>query len=131
MPRPCFAEARSLFRHRQRLSGATSQRFLTGKGIFDTKTNLAKVKVRLFFDLIPSSNKSELELEAGDLHGLLDSLNRKMGENFRQPLFDSHGKPRPYSLVYHNGKSSLLEDASNFRLKDGDVVLFVPPVGGG
>lgn len=92
---------------------------------------MAKVKVRLFFDLIPSSNKSELELEASDLHGLLDSLSREMGDNFRQPLFDSQGKPRSYSLVYHNGEASLLKDTSNFGLKDGDVVLFVPPVGGG
>jgi len=92
---------------------------------------LARIKVRLFFDLIPSSNKSELEVEAGDLRGLLDSLSSEMGEAFRQPLYDSQGMPRPYSLVYHNGKAYRLKDASNFGLKDGDVVLFVPPVGGG
>jgi molybdopterin converting factor small subunit len=92
---------------------------------------LAKIKVRLFFDLIPSSGKSELEVEASDLNGLLDSMSRRMGDAFRAPLYDSHGRPRPYSMVYHNGTGQLLESASNFALKDGDTVLFVPAVGGG
>ena len=92
---------------------------------------MARIKVRLFFDLIPSSDKSELDVDAGDLNGLLDSLSEQMGEAFRQPLYDSQGKPRQYSLVYHNGKAYRLREASNFSLKDGDLVLFVPPVGGG
>lgn len=92
---------------------------------------MARIKVRLPFDLIPSSSKSELDVEAVDLNGLLDSLSDEMGGSFRQPLYDSHGNPRPYSLVYHNGRAYKLKDASNFSFKDGDVVLFVPPVGGG
>jgi molybdopterin converting factor small subunit len=92
---------------------------------------LARIKVRLFYDLIPISNKSEVDVEAGDLKGLLAFLSGEMGESFRQPLYDSHGDPRPYSLIYHNGKAYRLKDVSNFGLKDGDVVLFVPPVGGG
>jgi molybdopterin converting factor small subunit len=92
---------------------------------------LAKIKVRLFFDLIPGSGSSELELEASDLSSLIESLSRRMEDAFRAPLYDSRGKPRPYSMVYHNGTAYSLKDSPNFVLKDGDIVLFVPAVGGG
>lgn len=92
---------------------------------------MAKVKVRLFFDLIPSSNKSELEVEASDLKGLLASLSREYGDDFRQPLYGANGKARPYSFVYHNGVAHRLKDVPNLGFKDGDLVLFVPAVGGG
>jgi molybdopterin converting factor small subunit len=92
---------------------------------------LAKVKVRLFFDLIPESGRGEVELEADDFEGLLSSLTGSFGERFLRPLYDAEGRPRPYALVYHNGRALSLSSASELRFKDGDVVLLLPPVGGG
>ncbi len=81
--------------------------------------------------MIPSSGKSELEVEASDLRGLVDSISRDLGDSFRVPLYDTKGQPRPYSMVYHNGTAYKLRDASNVQLKEGDTVFFVPSVGGG
>ncbi len=92
---------------------------------------MAKIKVRLFFDLIPSSAKSELEVEASDLRGLIEVMSHKLGDEFRASLYDPQGRPRTYSMVYHNGVAHRLKDTPNFGLRDGDVVLFVPTVAGG
>ncbi len=113
------------------MSSKLTKVFSVGREVSATKENMAKVKVRLFFDLISSSGASELEVEAVDLTSLISAMTRKMGKAFREPLYDLRGRPRPYSMVYHNGIAHSLKDTPNFNLKDGDVVLFVPAVGGG
>ena len=105
--------------------------FSCGNEVSDTKEEMPKIKVRLFFDLIADSGESEMELEARDLHGLIEIMTRKMGAAFRGPLFDQQGRPRQYSQVYVNGTAYSLRDVANIGFKDGDVVLFVPVVGGG
>jgi len=92
---------------------------------------LAKVRVRLFFDLAPSKGESDLEVEAEDFKSLLLALPEKLGKGFGVPLFDADGAPRPYALAYHNGRAYALDALPPLAFKDGDTVVLVPPVGGG
>ena len=85
----------------------------------------------MLLDLIPGSDKGELKVDAGDMLGLIESLKRDLGEAFRQPLYTASGEPRPHSFVCLNGRAYGLNDVTNLSLRDGDVVLLVPPVGGG
>jgi molybdopterin converting factor small subunit len=70
----------------------------------------------------------ELEVEADTVLNLLRELQNRFGYRAHDLIFDEKGKIRPYTLVYVN---NTLNDDLNHGLNEGDMVLLIPPAGGG
>lgn len=87
------------------------------------------MKVRLFHELRSYLGQSELEIEASTLNDVLELLIHRQN-SVKEILFDSKGNLRGYTLFYVNNKVQNPPDLS-MKLNDGDLVLLVPPAGGG
>jgi len=90
---------------------------------------VARVKVRLFHELLSSVGKSEIELEADTIGGLLQSL-IQINAKVREVIYDSHGDLRGNITFYVNNKILNPSDLSR-KLNDGDLILIVPLAAGG
>ena len=91
---------------------------------------MASVKVRLFHQLRTAEGKGEVTVTAGTVGELLRALVERYGESARNVLFDAKGNFRDYAFVYINNTLQKPVDMS-LPLKDGDVILVIPPVSGG
>ena len=91
---------------------------------------MASVKVRLFHELRTAAGGGEIAMTATNLGELLRTLAEKYGEMTRNVLFDREGRVRQYAFVYINNILQKPLDMS-VPLRDGDVVLVIPPVSGG
>ena len=91
---------------------------------------MASVKVRLFHQLRTAEGKGEVTITAGTVGELLQALVERYGESARNMLFDAKGNFRDYAFVYINNTLQKPIDMS-LPLRDGDVILVIPPVSGG
>jgi len=69
-------------------------------------------------------------LDAKNVGELLQVLGERYGKTPRNVLFDGEGHLRDYAFVYINNILRKPVDMS-VPLKDGDVILVIPPVSGG
>ncbi len=94
-----------------------------------------KVSVRLFTTLRELAGRGEEPVEFSakniTLKDVLEALATKHGKAFREYLYDEEGKIREHLQLLVNGKSVGLLEGMKTRLKEGDQVAIVPPVGGG
>jgi len=75
-----------------------------------------------------SNNMSELSVEMEHGNGTVRSLINVLPKRLREELIDPKtGELTPGYLVAVNGKLA----SSNSRLKENDVVAFIPPIDGG
>ena len=70
-------------------------------------------------------------VEADLLGQVLDALASGHGEEFRDRLFDSGGRPRRFINIYVNGRDYRFLDKLDTVLHEGDVVALLPAVSGG
>ena len=91
---------------------------------------MASVKVRLFHELRTAAGSGEITVTANTLGELLRTLADRYGKMERNVLFDETGHLREYVFVYINKTLQKPFDMS-VPLKDGDLVLVIPPVSGG
>lgn len=91
---------------------------------------VASVKVRLFHELRNAAGQGEIAVTASSLGELFRTLVDRYGKSARDVLFDSGGKIREYASIYVNKTLQKPLDMS-VPLKDGDVILIIPPVSGG
>jgi len=91
---------------------------------------VASVKVRLFHELRTAAGGGEITVTADNMGELLRTLAEKYGKTPRNVLFDAEGRLREYVFVYINNALQKPVDMS-VPLKDGDVILVIPPVSGG
>ena len=91
---------------------------------------MASVKVRLFHELRTAAGGGEITVTADNMGELLRTLAEKYGKTPRNVLFDAEGRLREYVFVYINNALQKPVDMS-VPLKDGDVILVIPPVSGG
>ena len=91
---------------------------------------MATVKVRLFHELRTAAGGGEIILDAKNVGELLQVLGERYGKTPRNVLFDGEGHLRDYAFVYNNNILQKPVDMS-VPLKDGDVILVIPPVSGG
>ncbi len=91
---------------------------------------MAIVKVRLFHELRATAGSGEITATADNVGELVRILGERYGKSARNVLFDGEGRLREYAFVYVNNTLQKPLDMS-VRLKDGDVVLVIPPVSGG
>jgi len=87
------------------------------------------VKVRLFHEFRNRVGLSEIELEAGTLNEVVQSLVERKPA-VRELLFDAEGRLKGYTFFYVNNTVQNPPDLSR-KLSDGDLVLLVPPAAGG
>jgi len=91
---------------------------------------VASVKVRLFLALRTAAGSGEITVTANTLGELLQTVGERYAGMTRNVLFDEKGRLREYAFVYINNTLQKPLDMS-VPLKDGDVVLVIPPVSGG
>ena len=91
---------------------------------------MASVKVRLFHELRTAAGGGEITVTADTMGELLRTLAERYGKTPRNVLFDEEGGLREYVFVYINNLLQKPVDMS-VPLKDGDVILVIPPVSGG
>jgi len=65
------------------------------------------------------------------LEEALRAVSEKHGRLFEQYVFDEKGNVRSHLLFLVNGRSIALLKGLNTKLRDGDEIAILPPVGGG
>jgi MoaD family protein len=88
------------------------------------------VKVRLFHELRTAAGSGEITVAANSVGELIHMLGDKFGETVKNVLFVSRGAVREYAFIYINNILQKPLDMSA-PLRNGDVVLVIPPVSGG
>ncbi|MDH5713437.1 MAG: MoaD family protein [Candidatus Bathyarchaeota archaeon] len=93
-----------------------------------------KVTVKFFTTLREITGKREENIKSsGDLtvDELLEELSKKYGRQFINYVYDETGNVRSYLQFLINGRSITTIQGFKTRLKEGDRVAIIPPVGGG
>lgn len=92
-----------------------------------------RVRVRYFTTLreLAGSSEEELELENGStLADLLKKITEKYGKEAKNYLFDK-GEVDPSIYFLINGVSARSLKGLETTLEEGDVIVIIPPIGGG
>jgi len=93
-----------------------------------------KVTVKFFTTLREITGKREEEIKSAKnltVKGLLEELSKRYGGRFINYVYDETGNTRSYLQFLVNGKSVTTMQGFKTRLKEGDRVAIIPPVGGG
>jgi len=97
---------------------------------------MMKIKIKPFMSIkkiMGDNHEVDIELENDSLRNLLEILFLTYGEELKNLIFDN--KTKEIKKFYHlmvNGQSYLnLPGRLDAKLKEGDVIVLFPPVGGG
>jgi len=93
-----------------------------------------KVTVKFFTTLREITGKKEEQIEfsrAVTVESLLKQLSKKYGKEFNDYVYDELGNVHGHLHFLVNGQSTTALQGFRTRLKDGDQVAILPPVGGG
>lgn len=93
-----------------------------------------KVRVKFFTTLREITGKKEDEIEfsrALTIGLLMKQLSKKYGKEFNDYVYDELGNVHGHLHFLVNGKSIAGLNDLKTKLKDGDQVAILPPVGGG
>jgi molybdopterin synthase sulfur carrier subunit len=93
-----------------------------------------KVTVRFFTTLREITGGKEEQVEFPkpvSVSAVLTKLSKKHGKDFDDYIFDELGDVRGHLQVLVNGRSVTTMNGLRTKLKDGDQVAILPPVGGG
>jgi len=93
-----------------------------------------KVTARFFTTLREITGKKEEPVEfskTATINSLLKQLSKKYGKDFDDYMFDEIGDVRGHLQILVNGKSITATGGLKTKLKEGDQVAILPPVGGG
>jgi len=93
-----------------------------------------KVTVRFFTTLREITGRKEEQVgfsKVLTVNSLLRQLSRKYGKKFDDYMFDELGDVQSHLQILVNGQSVTTMHGLKTRLKEGDQVAILPPVGGG
>ena len=93
-----------------------------------------KVTVKFFTTLREITGKREEEIKSPEdltIDKLLEELSKKFGRQFINYVYDEMGDVRSYLQFLVNGRSITTMQGFKTRLREGDKVAIIPPVGGG
>ena len=92
-----------------------------------------KVEVKFFTRLreITGKKVEKIQLqESITINGLIRLLGKRYGENFREYIYDKE-KVQDYLSILVNGKNINKLFGLETKLHEGDLIVILPPVGGG
>ena len=93
-----------------------------------------KVTVKFFTTLREITDKREEEINFSKdftVGELLEQLSKKYGRSFMAYVYDQNGNVQSYLQFLVNGRSITTREGLKTKLKEGDRVAIIPPVGGG
>jgi sulfur-carrier protein len=93
-----------------------------------------KVEIKFFTSLREITGKKTEEIilqDATTVERLLTILAEKYGKNFREYVYTKNGKVQGFLSFLVNGKNINALEGFETKLKQGDTVAILPPVGGG
>jgi len=93
-----------------------------------------KVMIKFFTTLRELTGKGEEEMELPSVttvEELLKQLSKRYGRKFSDYVYNDVGNVRSYLQFLINGRSVTTLEGFETRLKEGDRVAIIPPVGGG
>jgi len=93
-----------------------------------------KVTVKFFTTLREITGKKEEQIEfskTATVESLLKQLSKKYGKEFDDYVYDELGNVHGHLHFLVNGQSITALNEFRTRLKEGDQVAILPPVGGG
>jgi molybdopterin synthase sulfur carrier subunit len=93
-----------------------------------------KVTVKFFTTLREITDKREEEIKSSKdltVGELLEQLSKKYGRKFMDYVYDKKGNVQSYLQFLVNGRSITTREGFKTKLKEGDRVAIIPPVGGG
>jgi MoaD family protein len=94
-----------------------------------------KVTVKIFTALRELVGKGQIIVEINapkpTVQTVLDQLNKQYGKEFAEYVYDENGDVRGFLQFLINGESVTMPKGLRTRLKDGDTIAILPPVGGG
>ncbi|MEM2939923.1 MAG: MoaD/ThiS family protein [Candidatus Bathyarchaeia archaeon] len=95
-----------------------------------------KIEVRVFGDLIDFLGASKLTIEIGEGSKVADLISKmaevKAGFREKMEVLSMRRGATDYGLtILLNGRNINVLDGLETQLKDGDTVVFLPPVAGG
>jgi molybdopterin synthase sulfur carrier subunit len=93
-----------------------------------------KVEVKFFTSLREITGKKTEEIMLTDtitVEMLLTMLSEKYGKNFREYVYTKNGKVQGFLSFLVNGKNINALKGFDTKVKQGDTVAILPPVGGG
>jgi molybdopterin synthase sulfur carrier subunit len=93
-----------------------------------------KVTVKFFTTLREITDKREEEIKSSNdltVGELLEQLSKKYGHRFMDYVYDKKGNVQSYLQFLVNGRSITTREGFKTKLKEGDRVAIIPPVGGG
>jgi molybdopterin synthase sulfur carrier subunit len=93
-----------------------------------------KIKVKFFTSLreITGKKVDEIRLQRViTVEELLTLLSEKYGKKFREHIYNKKGKVQDFLSFLVNGKNINVLQGFDTKLKEGDTIAILPPVGGG
>ena len=93
-----------------------------------------KVEVKFFTSLREITGKKVdkiLSQSTITVDELMTLLSEKYGKNFREYIYNKKGEVQGFLSFLVNGKNINIMQGFDTKLKEGDVVAILPPVGGG
>lgn len=93
-----------------------------------------RVLTKFFAALREITDKREENLQLPSESTVRDFLNelvKMYGDRLSSYLFDEKGQIREYLSILLNGQALDTSKLESIKLKDGDVIVILPPIGGG
>ena len=93
-----------------------------------------RVKVKFFTTLREIVGKREEQIEFSQVvtvEELLKQLTQKYGKKFKDYVYDEKGEVRSHLHFLINGQSTTTLQDFKTKLREGDQIAILPPVGGG
>ena len=93
-----------------------------------------KITVKFFTSLREITGKKEDEIQSSSVitvDELLTQLSKKYGKQFMKYIYDEKGNVQTYIQILINGRGIKALQGFETKLKGGDTVAILPPVGGG
>jgi molybdopterin synthase sulfur carrier subunit len=93
-----------------------------------------KVEAKFFTSLreITGKKVDEVQLQSAiTVEELLILLSEKYGKKFREYIYNKKGKVHGFLSFLVNGKNINVLQGFDTKLKQGDIIAILPPVGGG